>query len=252
MKDPCLQWSKSLSRTPSSWEISISTDTASLECEEQREYKIQRSCFSPKILHGKHWLIKVLLKCKPAFMGMEMWFRGQILDLESWARPGRMELWATEDYFLDTWMSFLGCVWELFRNAGFLYPSHSYSFSPSILAFSLPGLLSYAFSTLSWSPNEEESRLEGEVGITSRASLALGSDVLEPVWVPGLFFSVSFNGLSWHLYYFPLLALVLTCSSFSIFHRWELGLLISDNFPFWYVLWPLQISLSKPCFLCTS
>lgn len=62
--------------------------------------------------------------------------------------------------------------------------------SPS-LAFSLPGLLSYAFS-----PNEEESRLEGEVGITSRASLALGSDVLEPVWVPGLFVSVSFNGLS--------------------------------------------------------
>lgn len=52
-------------------------------------------------------------------------------------------------------------------------------------------------------------------------------------------FSVFFNGFSWACYYlFPLLALALTCSSFSIFLRWERGLLlISDHVPFWYILY---------------
>lgn len=177
MEDPCLQWSKSLSHTPSSWEISISTDTASSEWEEQRKYKIPGGCFSPKVLQGKHWLIKVLLKCKLAFMGMEMRFRGQILGLESWARPGRMELWATEDYFLDLHLNELpGMCLRIVQECWLLLilPIHS---APLSLPSPSPACFPVPFPHLFLNPQMKKNRAwRGEVGTGFRCVRAsLGS-----------------------------------------------------------------------------
>lgn len=167
MEDPCLQWSKSLSHTPSSWEISISTGTASSEWEEQREHKIQGGCFSPKVLQGKLWLIKVLLKCKELSWEWKCGSEGRSWawraepDPGGWnAEPQRITSWTY------TWMSFLGCAGELFRNADFLL-SFPFIFIQPLYPRLLPPQLAFRclFHTLFLNPQKKNRTWRGRWGL---------------------------------------------------------------------------------------